>query len=43
MAEFRVKGKQMITKIVGKQGTGGIVYIPKAWIGKQVAVILEGE
>jgi putative transposon-encoded protein len=43
MAEFRVKGEQLMTKIVGKHGTGGIVYVPKAWIGRKVSVILEGE
>lgn len=43
MVEFRVKGKQLITKTVGKHGTGGIVYVPIAWLGKKVSVILEGE
>ena len=43
MAEFKLKGKAMITKIVGKHGNGGIIYCPKAWIGKKVAIILEGE
>lgn len=43
MAEFKVKGKAMILKKVGKHGTGAIVYVPKEWIGKQVAIILGGE
>jgi len=43
MAEFRVKGKEMISKTVAKHGNGAIVYVPKKWIGKKVAVILEGE
>lgn len=43
MAEFTIKGKQMITKKVGKHGNGAIVYVPKEWRGKMVAIILEGE
>ena len=43
MVEFKVKGKQMIEKTVGKIGTGGIVYVPKAWIGQKVLIILDGE
>jgi len=43
VAEFKVKGKQMITKKVCKQGTGAVVYVPRIWLGKYVAVILEGE
>ena len=43
MVEFKVKGKQLIEKTVAKHGNGGIVYCPKAWIGRKVSLILEGE
>ena len=43
MAQFKLKGKAMITKNVGKHGNGGIVYVPKEWMGKKVAIILEGK
>ncbi len=43
MVEFKIKGKQMLTKIPSRHGTGGVVYVPKYWIGKKVIVILEGE
>ena len=43
MAKFEVKGKEMIKKTVTKVGNGAVVYVPKLWIGKTVAIILEGE
>jgi putative transposon-encoded protein len=43
MVQFKIDGKEMVKKTVGRHGTGGIVYCPKAWVGKQVIVILEGE
>jgi putative transposon-encoded protein len=43
MAEFKLTGKQMIQKTVGRHGNGAVVYCPKEWIGKQVAIILEGK
>lgn len=39
--EFKLKGQQLIEKTVGVHGTGGIVYVPKAWRGKKVYLILE--
>ena len=30
----------MMTKIVGRSGKGGRVYLPHGWIGKKVTVIL---
>lgn len=43
MVEFKIKGKQMLMKKPSKHGTGAVIYVPKDWIGKPVAVILEGE
>ncbi len=43
MVEFKVQGKELIRKTVRSQGTGGVVYCRKEWIGKEVVVILEGE
>ena len=43
MVEFKIEGQEMLIKIVGKHGTGGIVYAPKSWIGKKVIIILEGK
>lgn len=43
MVEFKIKGKQMLTKVPSRHGTGGVIYVPKRWIGKEVIVILEGE
>ncbi|KKW12592.1 MAG: hypothetical protein UY48_C0011G0039 [Candidatus Gottesmanbacteria bacterium GW2011_GWB1_49_7] len=43
MVEFKIQGKQMLTKRPSRHGTGGVVYVPKHWIGKSVIVILEGE
>lgn len=33
--------KMKTVKATGKQGSSGIVYLPKEWIGKEVAIILE--
>ena len=38
-----VTGKEMVQKIVSKHGTGGVVYVPKGWIGERVTIILEGK
>jgi len=43
MAEFTIVGEEMIKKTVGKHGCGAVVYVPKRWLGKNVAVILEGK
>lgn len=42
MVEFRLKGKEMLMKTPTLVGTGAVIYVPKAWAGKKVAVILEG-
>ena len=39
--EFRMKGKEMIVKTVSKISTTGHVYLPRKWIGKKVAIVLE--
>lgn len=41
--ELRTKCKQVIVKEVSSIGTGAHVYLPKAWVGKKVAIILEPE
>lgn len=38
---FSISGVEMLRKTVGKQRDCGIVYVPKAWIGQKVSVILE--
>lgn len=43
MTKFEVRGEQLVKKIVVKHGTGGMVYCPKAWIGKEVVIILGGK
>ena len=39
--EFTAIGEQVITKKVGKSGKCAIVYLPKAWIGRTVMVVLQ--
>ncbi|MEK6883368.1 MAG: DUF2080 family transposase-associated protein [Nanoarchaeota archaeon] len=41
--EFRMRGKEMIVKTVSKISTSGHVYVPRKWIGKKVAIVLEPE
>lgn len=36
-----IKGKEMVRKTVKKHGDGGHIYLSKAWIGKEVVVVLE--
>lgn len=43
MAEFVISGKEVISKIVKKHGSGAIVYVPKQWAGEKVSVIREME
>jgi putative transposon-encoded protein len=43
MARLTINCKESLEKTVGKHGTGGIVYVPKGWIGRKVVVVLEGE
>ena len=39
MAEFTFHGKEAITKEVAKTGTGAHVFVPKEWLGEEVAII----
>lgn len=41
MVEYRLNGREQIIKEVKRQSTSGIIYLPKAWIGHKVAVILD--
>jgi putative transposon-encoded protein len=43
MVEFKLEGKEMLRKAVSEHGNGGVIYVPKQWIGKSVVVILEGK
>ncbi len=43
MAKFEITGEEMIKKTVSKVGNGAVVYVPKAWAGKKVAIILGGK
>lgn len=39
MSEFRVKGKELLIREAKAHGGGGIVYVPKKWVGDRVAII----
>ncbi len=41
--EFKVEGVEAREKAVGKGGTSGRIYLPKAWVGKNVIIILKEE
>lgn len=41
MARATATGKAMLEKTVSRHGNSGHVYVPKSWIGKNVAIILE--
>jgi len=43
MAEFIIRGKELISKTVKEHGSGAIVYVPKQWAGEKVSVIREIE
>jgi len=43
MSEFLIQGKEIISKIVKKHGSGALVYVPKQWAGEKVSVIREME
>jgi bifunctional ADP-heptose synthase (sugar kinase/adenylyltransferase) len=43
MAEFIIQGKEIISKIAKKHGSGAIVYVPNNWAGEKVSVIREME
>lgn len=40
MVRYELMGEQQLTKKVKKQSTSGIVYLPKNWVGRDVAIIL---
>ena len=35
-----IEAYQAVEKVVGKGGSSGVVYVPKAWEGKKVQVLL---
>jgi len=39
--EFKVIGVEMLRKEPSEQGAGGIVYVPRKWVGHSVVLILE--
>ena len=41
--EFKIEGVESREKVVAEGGTSGRIYLPKAWIGKTVIIILKGE
>ena len=40
MTTFTIEGEQLIKKRVMDKGTTGGLYIPKKWIGREVAIVL---
>ena len=43
MVNYEILGKECRGKIVKKQGSSGVVYLPKSWVGHGVLVVLDGE
>ena len=43
MAEFIISGKEVISKIARKHGSGAVIYVPLQWVGEKVSVIREIE
>ena len=43
MTTFTVEGEQLIKKTVADGGTSGRIYVPKKWIGQEVAIILKDD
>lgn len=41
--EYKICGYELVRKEVKPVGTGGGIYLPKAWIGETVAVVRLGE
>jgi len=39
MTTFTVDGKELLIKEAKKHGSGGMIYVPKAWIGQKVGII----
>lgn len=40
--EFKIRGYELMVKEVKAVGTGGCVYLPRAWVGESVAVVRQG-
>jgi len=38
--EIKVRGYEVIEKVVKPSGDSGRVYVPKAWVGRKVKIIL---
>jgi len=38
--KWGIRGLELVTKVAHSHQTCGYVYVPKAWIGRKVAVIL---
>lgn len=36
---YTLRGYEVIEKKVGKHGTGGHVYLPRAWVGATVKIV----
>ena len=43
MVEFKIEGKEMIKKVASCKGTSAVIYVPKAWHGHEVILILDGK
>jgi putative transposon-encoded protein len=39
-SQITLQGEEMIEKVVKGAGSSGRVFVPKAWIGRHVAIIL---
>ena len=40
MTTFTIEGEELMKKKVADGGTSGRVYVPKKWIGQEVAIVL---
>lgn len=38
--KFEIEGENMVKKTVRRGGNSGHIYVPKAWMGKEVVVVL---
>lgn len=43
MTTFTIEGEELIKKNVGDGGTSGRIYVPKKWVGQEVAIVLLGK
>ena len=37
--KITIEGKEYVIKKAMKQGNGGMVYVPKAWVGEYVGLV----